>query len=88
MNDESHEQIPADAEPGFRYQIWDMLTLMTSIACFLSATRMLGWVAIALLPMFLITPSVLAHPANTRQVKIVFVVAMLSMTVIFYLRGM
>ncbi len=47
MDDESHEQIPADTEPRFRYQIWDLLTFMTSIACFLSATRMLGWVAIA-----------------------------------------
>jgi hypothetical protein len=88
MDDKPNEPIPPDTEPRFRYQIWDLLTFMTSMACFLSATRLMGWVAIAMLPVFLIAPSVLAHPDNTRSVKVVFVVAMLLMTVIFYARGM
>jgi hypothetical protein len=87
MYDQPNDPIPEDTEPRFRYQIWDLFTFTTSIACFLSATRLLGWVAIALSPVFLIAPSVLAHPDNTRSVKVVYVVAMLLMTVIFYFRG-
>ena len=96
MIDQPSEPLPEDplpeeverlkAEPRFRYQLWDMLALIAAIACFMSTIRAIGWVSVALLPAFLIAPSVLTHPENSRGVKLGFIIAMLFLTVILYFR--
>lgn len=87
MRDEPNEPLPQTDEPRFRFQILDLLVLMTAMACCLSAIRLIGPVAIALLPALLIAPSVLAHRNNHPAVKILFVASMVMLTIKFYLHA-
>ena len=74
---------PETNEP-FWFRIWDVFVFTAFIACFATTWRLVGVAAIALLPGFLIAPAVLVNRENSVEVKVGFCVAILVLTILFF----
>jgi hypothetical protein len=63
---------PGPLRPS-QFGIWDVLVWMSLTATFLAVFRHVGVIAVLVLPGLFLGRSVLAHPANRQQVKILFI---------------
>ena len=76
-----------DTDRPFQFTIWDLLVWMTVCSCFCSTARLIGIIAVVVLPAFLIAPAVLSHPRNSPRVKLWFIVIGLLISLAFFRAG-